>query len=483
MNFMRDANVVAGTLASLGGSKSIIHTGPAWEQINRLPVEVLSEIFLLVMKSWFGNNFFCGLPPPIQLARVCRAWRQIAFSTPLLWAFIRIVLPTKKLDVYEELLREWIARSAGCPLHLKIFGDDLSPQACMKDFRPIFTLLLQSRNRWMTLVTRDFQDLLAVMLDAKCDFPSLRDLHIFSTGRRRALLPSPWPFNYCPQLRKLTTSLKHSHILVDWNTIEELSLTVNIAECLSYLNSSARTIKNYDIELQDCWNRNIHGLSYNMISLPCATTLSICVGDIDSRSDVFTLLLARLSLPVLKDLKIVVGENIYTPWIPEFIRLISRSSWKLLKLDITAHIVEGASEVQILEILFHLPTLEYLSLAPQCEFSPKFFAPMDLSKTPAREALLPALRVLEMCHQGSCTIYTALIRMLESRIPSDIDNNSLSSPQRTLPTVQQLLSVKIEAIINTKKEQDEYRTQAQLVKAKIPSLESKGTKLVINCFY
>jgi len=106
-------------------------------------VEVLSEIFILVVKSWSSDLFgHGGLPPPMQLARICRTWRQIASSTPLLWTFIRIVLPTKRLDVYEELIREWIARSAGCPLHLEIFGDDLSPQTCMNNFRPIFTLLL-----------------------------------------------------------------------------------------------------------------------------------------------------------------------------------------------------------------------------------------------------------------------------------------------------------------------------------------------------
>jgi hypothetical protein len=481
MNFIRDADEVARALVSLDGAKSIIHTGPAWEQIKHLPVEVLSEIFLLVVKSWscdlFGGG---GLPPPMQLARICRAWRQIAFSTPLLWTFIRVVLPTKRLDVYEELLREWIARSAGCPLHLEIFGDDLSPQ---KNFRSIFTLLLQSRNRWNNLETGDFNDLLVVMSDAKYDFPSLRELRIDPVTRTRwAPLPSPLPFKCCPQLRKLTTSLKHSDILIDWNTIEELDLTVDIVECLSYLNSSARTMKSCNIELQNCWNHNIPALNYNIISLPCVTTLSICVGQYDSKSDVFTLLISRLCLPALKDLNIVVGEKINIPWIPEFIQLILRSSWSLSKLHISARSVEGASERQILEMLSELPTLEHLSLDPQCKLSPKFFTAMDLSKTPAREVLLPALRVLNLYHAGPCTIYAALICMLESRIQSNTHSNS-SSPSQTISTVQQLLSVKIEAFIYDSDEGEYYRAEAQFIKAKILSLESKGTRLVINCSY
>jgi hypothetical protein len=485
MNFMRDADEVARVLALLDGPKSMIHTGPAWEQIKHLPVEALSEIFILVVKSWSSDPFASrgGLPPPMQLAQICRAWRQIAFSTPLLWTSIRIVLPTKRLDVYEELLREWIARSAGCPLDLKIYGDDLSPQTCMKNFRPIFTLLLQSRNRWSNLVTMDFKDLLAVMLDAKYDFPSLRELYIFPTRSRRVPFSSPWPFKCCPRLRKIRTSMKHSDILIDWNTIEELDITVNIVECLSYLNSSARTITKCNIELQNCWNRNIHGLNSNIISLPCVTTLSICVGELDSRSDVFIPLISRLSLPALRDLNIVVGDNINIPWIPEFIRLILRSSWKLLKLDISAcSAIEGTSETQILEMLSHLPTLEHLSLDPQCKLSPKFFTAMDLSKTPAREALLPALRVLNLYHAGPCTIYAPLICMLESRVPSNSDNNSSSPSQTTLSTVQQLVSVTTETFIDD--EEDEYyRAEAQFIKAKILSLESKGTKLVINCSY
>ena len=104
-----------------------------------------------------------------------------------------------------------------------------------------------------------------------------------------------------------------------------------------------------------------------------------------------------------------------------------------LKLDISAYSVEGASEMQILEMLSHLPTLDHLSLDPQleCKLSPKFFTPMDLSKTPVREALLPALRVLELYHPVPCTIYAALICMLESRVPSNSDNNSPSPSQFT----------------------------------------------------
>ena len=133
-------------------------------------------------------------------------------------------------------------------------------------------------------------------------------------------------------------------------------------------------------------------------------------------------------------------------------------------------------------MLSHIPTLEHLSLSPQCKLSPKFFTPMDLSKTPAREALLPALRVLELYHPCPCTIYAALICMLESRVPSNSDNNSPLPSQTTLSTVQQLVSVKIQTFIND--EEDEYyRAEAQFIEAKILSLESKGTKLVVNCSY
>jgi len=221
---------------------------------------------------------------------------------------------------------------------------------------------------------------------------------------------------------------------------------------------------------QNCWNRNIPGLNYNIISLPCVTTLSICFGEYDSNSDVFTSLISRLSLPALKDLNIVVGEKINVPWIPEFIRLILRSSWKLLKLNISAYSAEGASETQILEMLSHLPTLEHLSLDPQCKLSPKFFIAMDLSKTPAREALLPALRVLNLYHPGICTIYAALICMLESRIQSNSDNTFSSPSQTTLSEVQQFLSVKIDAFICDSEEGEYYRAEAQFIEAKILSL-------------
>ncbi|KAJ7709461.1 hypothetical protein B0H17DRAFT_915327, partial [Mycena rosella] len=50
-----------------------------------LPSEITCEIFHQCLPTWVHRNSSEPWEAPVLLSHVCRAWREIALSTPALW--------------------------------------------------------------------------------------------------------------------------------------------------------------------------------------------------------------------------------------------------------------------------------------------------------------------------------------------------------------------------------------------------------------
>lgn len=98
--------------------------------INCLPVELLQQVFLLILNDVQGNPSIFSFgdtcisadvaSPPLLLTRVCRLWRDIAHSTTAIWSRIHVALPSRIQPLkpfLPSLLEVWLARSAlvSCP--------------------------------------------------------------------------------------------------------------------------------------------------------------------------------------------------------------------------------------------------------------------------------------------------------------------------------------------------------------------------------
>jgi F-box-like len=106
----------------------------AHSTVLRLPPEILSEIFVtylatngvdFVHQSWMRLTITNS---PLLFGRVCRAWREIAWSTPSLWCSMRLPnLQKKKLDFV--LVDGWLKRSGSLPLSIcaALPSDNSSP--------------------------------------------------------------------------------------------------------------------------------------------------------------------------------------------------------------------------------------------------------------------------------------------------------------------------------------------------------------------
>ncbi|KAJ7155134.1 hypothetical protein C8R46DRAFT_436827 [Mycena filopes] len=93
-----------------------------------LPNEITAEIFVHFLPVFPHRPPLTGIASPTLLTQICRAWREIALSTPTLWkaiSFMDLDIPFASGVDMAEL---WLSRSGSCPLSIEIFspGNDLS---------------------------------------------------------------------------------------------------------------------------------------------------------------------------------------------------------------------------------------------------------------------------------------------------------------------------------------------------------------------
>ncbi|KAF5391597.1 hypothetical protein D9757_002548 [Collybiopsis confluens] len=122
--------------------------------IRRLPLEILSEIFV----ECFPKIKFTrpsAHEPPLLLAQICRRWRHVAISTPKIWSAILITV-TEHCHPDLSLLQTFIDRSAMHPLSFRI-KEELDADAASSMHEAAFELLWSAHARWRD-VQLDYKD-------------------------------------------------------------------------------------------------------------------------------------------------------------------------------------------------------------------------------------------------------------------------------------------------------------------------------------
>ncbi|KAJ6589151.1 hypothetical protein B0H19DRAFT_923037, partial [Mycena capillaripes] len=90
-----------------------------------LPPEIVSEIFLNYLPTYPKIPPLFGISSPSLLCQICRHWRAITVSTPVLWRAIRMDGANHRdseemLTAKLELIETWLSRSGDCPLALSL---------------------------------------------------------------------------------------------------------------------------------------------------------------------------------------------------------------------------------------------------------------------------------------------------------------------------------------------------------------------------
>lgn len=123
--------------------------------IRRLPRDVLGSIFAYVARS-ARNSFDIGSAPWF-LAHICYIWRDVVFTTPLLWANIVVCLPHTRGEV--TMLGKHLQFTGECPLDISFSFRDFVP---FNDIET-FSLILQHSTHWKRMQITFLYDVYTIM--------------------------------------------------------------------------------------------------------------------------------------------------------------------------------------------------------------------------------------------------------------------------------------------------------------------------------
>ncbi|KAJ7119682.1 hypothetical protein C8R44DRAFT_788701 [Mycena epipterygia] len=141
--------------------------------LRRTPVEIHAEIFMECVDGPLDDLHTITIP--MQLASVCRRWRNIAIGTPRLWSRLKIHSESgRKLKV--EMVKRWLIRSSITPLEISISWAKEDEENNETVWFDLLRRLCGESHRWerveLRLPAAAFHRLSAH------EFPALRSIHL-----------------------------------------------------------------------------------------------------------------------------------------------------------------------------------------------------------------------------------------------------------------------------------------------------------------
>jgi hypothetical protein len=332
--------------------------------VRRLPPEIVSQIFLqLLPKNWKEDFIFCRCTR-LLLGQICSFWRQVALSTPELWAFIGIeILPGRGLSD-AAMVKTWLERSGQCSLILRT---DWSPRTKIfsTDIDPIMDATIPLSHRWTEARFRLTPNVVDRLAAIKGSIPSLQILVI--DFQYTSCTQPINVFEDAPRLRCLEIGIAISPywLTVPWAQLTRCRLASGTTtDCIELLSQSPNLV---DCELSprwvDDWPDDI--LSHVDILIPQLQSLNINSGNFVDPANLFN----RLSLPSLHKFRYASHGQWINEWADQinawdngaFVALLSRSSCPLQTLSLGVKL----SQEDLIECLQCTPFLNDLHLSDQ----------------------------------------------------------------------------------------------------------------------
>jgi hypothetical protein len=126
----------------------MVHPFPPPGKVNRIPVEILSEIFLIVMEDWHREHEYWVLLYQRALMLVCRHWYAVMLSTPGVRSTLRIRRATQK-EVVQTILQERTRSLMDVIVDMNDAedGNDFNADS----FHACFMAAAQAASRWRSL--------------------------------------------------------------------------------------------------------------------------------------------------------------------------------------------------------------------------------------------------------------------------------------------------------------------------------------------
>jgi hypothetical protein len=327
---------------------------------SKLPVELVSEIFTYFLPRDVAEAYgVCTLyhpgsgsrrTTPFLLGAVCVAWRAITWSTPELWSSISVNI-TGLNENHAKIVRGWLRRSRGCPLYINIYrtlghtdNNDLEEE--------VLNSFGRCSNRWFYLAL-DIP-LKYLRRTNVADAVMLNTLRI-KTGR---MYGTEMNLRMNPGIRNLYVDVLETGGLanVDWNKLRHLETTFHS------INTCVETLWNASF-LRFCTLRIFFDFPKSDIGSAILQHNHLFFLHI---IDWTTYINTFLPMVQFTDLQyLIVSAYTGTACHINFVILAdllqrSRCSLRFLEIDVTSRELEG--ELELVQFLAQIPSLETLEL-------------------------------------------------------------------------------------------------------------------------
>ncbi|EDR04080.1 uncharacterized protein LACBIDRAFT_330902 [Laccaria bicolor S238N-H82] len=327
-----------------------------------LPAEIKAAIFYKAVQLPCPLYDGEGDPviTPFFLGKICRDWRDLVWSSPLLWSNIRLCVTRRRCKAQANLLRDWLSRAASCPLSVCLTSGE-EPEAW--DYNPpveILTIFVSISARWKQaeLYIPDnqlwfdtisaAQNSLPLLTTATVEFESSSDerrpFRLFSTAPQLSALHlfQPWFID----------------VPAPWHQLREFTLTnSSVDEIRGFLHKASNIIH--------CSIRDIDSSTFNRASDLFSRPLALdrlehielrFEGRVNTAS---TLILGSVKLPSLREV-FLHGSFIFTDAaiLPRITESFSASSL-LEKFTLSGILSSDRILIQALE---NIPSIKELHL-------------------------------------------------------------------------------------------------------------------------
>ncbi|PFH45946.1 hypothetical protein AMATHDRAFT_70853 [Amanita thiersii Skay4041] len=315
---------------------------PFQPPIQRLSPEILAYVFVQCVEDIIPRNDTRNLP--LLICQVCSHWRALAIRTPRLWNTLSIVLrqaiPLSDAQ-FRESVDSWINRS-GTSLPLTLGISLYEPSSIWTHGLALFTAILAVfwtyAPRWESIsinISWDTND------DDQFEFPGLVNtplLRSFSLSMPSSMGPPTLPFESCPLLTHLDWGSRIPSPVetsFPWHQLTHLQIGMGY--------SYYRTLDIIErcTELVECcvnFTPVSELLTESLAGRPKVVHPNLRVLHLYLDDEVISLL-DCLILPALEDLTLnnagyYLNDGLFLPSDEALIGLFTRSSCKLLKLEL-----------------------------------------------------------------------------------------------------------------------------------------------------
>jgi len=393
--------------------------------ILSLPIEILVEIFLLLIRQTQDATVLRSqIPVPFIIGGVCKAWRNTAWATPRIWETIAITFSSARIKSQNQLLQEWIYRSASCPLYVYLKSESLDVDTeyeseyedeDLRYYYPpeeTFAILFACSDRWRILDARISNNFIQEVASGNIRLPALYELclSVRNCGMYN-VAELNWDLSSSHTLKRVDLTMQNHHLLtIDWHNLSHLKVCIEPVEWLRILQScpslescSLVYAKYLDESLQPNSTQTFISLS-NLLTLSITATPSTA-GTI----------LGFITAPKLESFTLDLLKAMGETWSGETVHFLRRSSCPLTGLDL---LNIRTSEYVLISLLATLKTITRFNLTmtayPPSSISHAFINALNPS---VEKGFMPNLKELSL--EGTFTPdadQTTLLDMIKARL-------------------------------------------------------------------